>query len=504
MKAQEVQVNKDLNEVLKTFQAAVPHREAYEFELTPLDRLQIPLWGAFVWADDGDFSDGFGYGADTLSARVSAWGEILENYWASQTLKTMPRKTASFNHLRNANLNAVNPISLCLDAGVEYTHDREIVWTIGKDYQTKEDIWLPVEAAAISPSDIKNEVKFKDLLFLPITNGLGAGANLDQAVAHGILEQVQRDGDSVTFRAMDEGVKIELDDVRDEETRRLLKYLDESGVEVIPKLAGISCAMPVIYVVGYDRDLNDSQFHLSLSACGEAAHPDRELALAKAVREFVSSRARKRFMHGSLADMQRVAPKEYTERVLADELGNDESRALKSVLNWVRMDRQAFFDTIAPTIFAVKSAVKFSDLPTVDAGEIDDASKLMNLLVERLAAENMPVLYHDFTPANAKDFAVVKSVVPGLEVETMSYNRVGRRNLERLLERGTRDERFKNLVGVGEKPANAVSIYLTEADKQKIGETAWLDPAAIEAAVGKLYALYREPNGHTVGKVLNS
>ena len=501
MKAQEVQTNKDLNEVLKTFQAAVPHREAYEFELTPLDRLNIPLWGAFVWAEDGDFSDGFGYGADTLGARVSAWGEILENYWASQTLKTMPRKTASFSELRNANLNAVDPVRLCLDAGVGFSHDQEIVWTIGKNYQTSEEIWLPIEAAAISPSDIKTDVAFENLLFLPITNGLGAGASLDQAIAHGILEQIQRDGDSVTFRAMDEGVLIELDDVKDEETRGLLKFLDESGIEVIPKLAGISCGMPVIYVVGYDRDLNDSQFHLSLSACGEAAHPDRELALAKAVREFVSSRARKRFMHGSLADMQRVAPKEYSERVLADELGNDESRALKSVLEWVNMSRQAFFDTIAPTIFAVKSKVKFSDLPTVDAQEISDANKLMNLLTKRLAAENMPILYADFTPANAADFAVVKTVVPNLEVETMSYNRIGRRNFERLRERGKRDARFRNLVGVGAKPENALPIHLTEADEQKLGGKAWLDQNEIERAVGKLYALYREPNGHTVGKV---
>ena len=498
---QEAPINKSLAEVLAIFKRAVPSRESFEFELTPLDRLNIPLWGAFVWADDGDFSDGFGYGADTLSARVSAWGEILENYWASQSLKTMPRRRASFEQITAANLNAVDPISLCLDAGVDYSPDKELMWTTGKNYATNADIWLPIESAAISPSDIKQDVKFEDLLFLPITNGLGAGASLEQAIAHGVLELIQRDGDSVTFRAMDEGTRIELDDVRDVETRELLRYLDESNIEVIPKLAGVVCGIPVIYVVGYDRDLAQSPFHLSLSACGEAAHPDRERALSKALREFVSSRARKRFMHGSIEDMQRVAPAKYCERVLADEVWGDESRALTSVLEWIKLTPQQFFDTIKSPIFEVKQTVKFSTLPTVAQSEIDSAEKLLTLLAKRLQAAGMPILYHNFTPSDAKDFAVVKAVVPGLEVETMSYNRIGRRNFERLLERGNRESKFANLVGVGDKPNEAVKIHLTKSDEQQIGGAAWLNPREVENAVGKLYALYREPNGHTVGKV---
>lgn len=498
MKAQEVIVKKDLHEVLEIFQRAVPQQEAYEFELTALDRLGISLWGAFVWAEDGDFSDGFGYGADALAARVSAWGEVLENHFSTKMLFKMPRRRASFNQLQREN--AVDPISLCLDAGVNYTSDQEIVWTSGKKYNSTEEFWLPIESVAISPSDIKADVAIKDLLFTPITNGLGAGASLEQALAHGILEQVQRDGDSVTFRAMDEGVRIELDSVKTAETRALLNFLEKSGIEVIPKLAGVVCGIPVIYVVGYDRDLSQSPFHLSLSACGEAAHPDREIALSKALREFVSSRARKRFMHGSLADMQQVAPAKYSKRVLSDELGNDESRALQSILEWARMSPEDFFETIKNPLFETRSSIKFSDLPTIEKDEIDSATKLLNLLVARLKTENLEVFYADFTPPDS-NFAVVKAIVAGLEVETMSYNRIGRRNLERLLARGRREPQFANLVGINQPPENAVPIHLSKKDEQEIGGAAWLDPAEIERAVGKLYALYREPNGHTIGKV---
>jgi len=58
-------------------------------------------------------------------------------------------------------------------------------------------------------------------------------------------------------------------------------------------------------------------------------------------------------------------------------------------------------------------------------------------------------------------------------------------------------------VGIGDPPAalRTRAVHLTEADRAALGGDAWLDPAAIERAVGKLYALYREPNGHTVGKL---
>lgn len=505
MKAQEINIQNDLSKVLRTFQSAIAGGDAHEFELTTLDRLGIPLWGAFVWAEDGDFSDGFGYGAGDLGARVSAWGEVLENYYATKTLGALPRRTASYSELIEQNEAAVDPVKLCLDAGADYSPDKKIIWTRGFKFPKKEAVWIPLEAAAIASSDIADEIAAENFLLTPITNGLGAGVNTAQALAHGILEQVQRDGDSVTFRAMDEGVKIELDAVENEETRRLLDFLENENIEIIAKLAGISCGMPIIYVVGYDREITDAPFQLSLSACGEAAHPDREIALSKALREYISSRARKRFMHGSLEDMSRVAPEKYSLRVLRDEIGGDESRALRSVLEWLRMSRREFYETIRSPLFDVRETIKFSELPTVAAEEINSPEKMLELLAERMKAENLEIYYADFTPENA-DFAVVKAIVAGLEVETMSYNRIGRRNLTRLLERGRREPKYADLVGIGDdgKPTDALKIHLTAEDEKTFGGDAWLSPSATMRAVGKLYALYREPNGHTTGKILEA
>ena len=81
--------------------------------------------------------------------------------------------------------------------------------------------------------------------------------------------------------------------------------------------------------------------------------------------------------------------------------------------------------------------------------------------------------------------------MPGLEVETMTYNRIGGRNLRRLLARQS------PVAGVGNAPAGALPVRLTERDSDLVG--AWLDPHAISDAMGPLYALYREPGRHVLG-----
>jgi ribosomal protein S12 methylthiotransferase accessory factor len=89
--------------------------------------------------------------------------------------------------------------------------------------------------------------------------------------------------------------------------------------------------------------------------------------------------------------------------------------------------------------------------------------------------------------------SVLKAIVPGLEVETMTYHRIGRRNVERLLERKS------PIVGIGTPPTGARHIVLRDKDEQKLGGHAWLDPTALDHTVAQLYALYREPGRHVIG-----
>ena len=459
----------DLRDVAAQYRRALPMELADEFPINGMDRIGQPLWAVAIWAPDG-FYDGFGYGPDELGAQVSALGEAAENCFGSREMRAKPVHVASYNQLVREGTPAQDPVTLCLDAGCGYTPDCLLGWVEAKRYPSGESVMVPVEAAAIASSDIERLPGMaRESIMCPVTNGLGAGMTLEQALSHGVLELVQRDGDSVSFRALDQGVAIELDQVRDESTRALLKKLHDAEIDVIVKLASTDLGIPVLYAVGRDRDIHRPPFPLMLSACGEAAHPDRERALAKALQEYISSRSRKRFMHGPLDDVAAVAPQRYMDRLFSTQHGGDETRALQSVMEWVTMPREEFFRVIENPVLTVRSPVKFSSLPTSSKSPL----------------EFFPdILYVDFS---ANDIHVVKAIVPGLEVETMSYGRIGDRNLDRLLARGV------DFVGLGEGP---LPLYLASERK------AWLDPVKLDHAVGKLYGLYREPNGHTVARIL--
>ena len=496
--------DKNLLEILDRFKASVPLREVYDFSIAPLDRLGIPLWCVALWTEDGVYYDGFGYGAGEIRAQLGAWGEILENYFAGAFARKVPRVVASYNELKADNRNAIEPPKLCLDAGCNYSPDRKLHWVEFKNFSGTGGgkTLVPLESAVIHPLHAP-EIPTGNLLFRPITNGLGAGATLAQAVVHGALETVQRDGNNVTFRAMDIGQRIELDEIKSAETSELLAYLDAQGIEIIPKLAGVVADIPVIHVVGYDRDLRRAEFPMQLSACGEAAHPDHEIALAKALREYVSGRARKHFMHGTLDKLARVAPAAYVEKMTAGNADWEENRALQTVLNWATSAHEEIFRRIEKPILETRSTVKFSDLQTTEFADGDWDSVLAHLNAKFADEFGTEILYAELSENSLEGVRVVRVVVPGMEGETMSYGRIGRRNLERLLERQKTDERVGKLVGCGndEKPIGALPIHLTETDAARFPD-AWLDPQAVAAQVGKFYALYREPESFAVGRIL--
>lgn len=494
-------------ETLEKFRRAIPVREVYEFSTTALDRLGIPLVCVAAWTQSGAYYDGFGYGAGETGASLGAWGEIMESYFADEYLRNAPRIEASFEELKRNGRKAVEPPLLCLNAGSRYAPDRELTWLEINNLRAAENgenkTLVPLEATAVYPAHAA-EIPADNQLFRPITNGLGAGASLAQAIAHGALETVQRDGNCVTFRAMDLGQRIELDAVKSAETRELLAFLDRENIEIIPKLAGIVAGIPVIYVVGYDRDLNQVEFSMQISACGEAAHPDREIALNKALREYVSGRARKHFMHGTLDKLARVAPPEYIEKMTGDDLGKQESRALEAVLDWAQASNEEIFRRIESPILETRSTVKFSDLPTAEFANGDWEAILEYLQTQLKTHLDTEILYADFSGAAPEGVFVVRAVVPKMEGETMSYGRIGRRNLERLLERQKQDESIETMVGYGDiaaRPANALKIHLTEADAA-LYPNAWLDSQAVEKQVGEFYALYREPESFSVGRIL--
>lgn len=492
-----------------------------EFALTPFDHVGIPVWQSW-WSQDGRTSGGIGYGPTQQRARVGALGECVEHASAARALPAHPHETGSTRQLRERfGADAVaDARTLGLPAGVDFDDDRPLLWWPTRRLRDGERVWVPVEFVASAESELPDAPPPGGWLTTPVSNGLGAGTSRDQAVAHAVLEILQRDGNGLTFRALDAGRVVDLDDVRDPSTLATLDALRTAGVEVTVKVGATDFGLPNLYVVGLGPD-DDV---VVATACGEAVHPDREVALSKALLEFASARARKAFMHGPLDQVLALAPAGYDAVVDAVDPAADEQRVLAAMVDWLRMPRQQWQPLLERTVLRRDTTTRFTDLPTSTVG---DASALLSDVAGRLAERGYDVLVHDFVdegadadhadaddpdnsdrnstgpahgaghPASGRKPWAVKVLVPGLEVETVAYGRIGERNARRLVDAGRDD-----LLRIGARPEGWQQVHLTEAGRERLGGDAWLDRRVLDTVAGGLLPLYREPSRHAAQKAL--
>ncbi|MER6691761.1 YcaO-like family protein [Streptomyces minutiscleroticus] len=480
--------------VVRAYRDALAPGEQQDFDIGAADRTGLPVVSADHLDTAGVRKGACGYGADSAQARVGAYGELAEEVLLARHLARTPRRRASYAELvrERGRDRVADPVELVLPAGADYGPDRPLEWVPARRLRTGEEVLVPAEFAAACGSDLPGGPPPDGWLTTPVTNGLGAGDTLERALSHALLEILQRDGNATAHRAMDEGVVIEPDEVTDPVTRSVLDRLRDAGVEVLPKLASTQFGLADVHVVGSETDgaAEGSPTPLTLTACGEAAHPDREAALRKALSEYVSSRARKVFFHGPLAAAARIAPPGYMERELSAPLAAQEPRALRAMTAWAALDTARLRELLEPTVLSRRSTVPFSALPTVPPGSLDDPAALLDDLLRRLADFDVLVVATGGPGAHA-----VKVLVPGMEVETMSYARIGERGVRRL------SERERPLAGVGPLPhSGARPVHLTAEARARLGGPAWFDVDAARETVGALYPLYREPDRHAVAR----
>jgi ribosomal protein S12 methylthiotransferase accessory factor len=481
-----------LAEALEAYTRALPPGELLLFRDDGIDRLGVPVAASSLRMEKGPWITSHGYGATEQEAHVSAIGELAEEVFAEKTLAERPRFHGSYEEqVRQRGVQGVaDPLTLGLPAGSPYHPDMPLTWLEMTRLATGEPVLVPEEFVAIHPGQLRG----RSPLILPITNGQGAGLSQPQALAHALLELQQRDGNGLQFRAMDQGVGLDLEGASlPPDIQELLERYRRAGIEVIAKLASTEFGLVNLYVVGQDPAPGEQP--LMVTACGEAADPDRHRALRKALLEYAGSRARKAFMHGPLEAVARVAPPGYLERFLPQvDLRHEEPRALQGMVEWASMPVGVLRALTARTVQR-RHTVRFTDLPEAAAAEAPP--RRCAQVVEGLHQGGFDVLVIDLSPVD-HSIHVVKALVPGLEVETMTYSRIGERNVARLL------ARQDPLVGLGTPPEGAQRVRLTAAAEERLGGPAWFNVRQAEQRLGSLYSLYREPGRHSVQTVLRT
>lgn len=484
------------------FRAALPPGETGDFDISGADRIGVPVVAADHVGPGLPQNGGMGYGHTSEVARTGALGELAEQMVMHEHLRRRTPRRASYAQLHRelGERGVVDPRALVLPAGTVVDDEQPRDWLPALRWRTGETVLVPAEFAATSGASLPGQDPAERLITI-ISNGNGAGDTAERAVAHGLLELLQRDGNGTEFRALDRGIVLDLDGVRDPVTLAVLDRMRQAGIEVLPKLASTQFGLADVHVVGIDNDPDVDA--LAVTACGEAVHPDREVALRKALLEYASARSRKVFTHAPLERTRRLAPESYWARVFSREVAPQEPRALAANRDWAGRSAAQLRALLEPSVLAKKSVTPFSTLPTVAPGTLDDPAALLAELLTRLAGFDVLVVLARAGdtadvggPAEAEsDVVVAKVIAPGLEVETMSYGRIGARGVQKLMGRGL------DLVGLGAPPhEGARPVVLTAAGRSLLGDDAWLDRRAVDRLVDPLYPLYREPGRHIIAR----
>lgn len=501
-----------LQEAIRLYKENLPREGLFVFDISGLDRLGIPIQIAALITDDGFTNDGFGYGGSADEALVGALGEMTETYHTHYALMQAPAcEGLSFREMVRfyGSEQVVDPRTLCLSAGYPYDDDLPLRWVAVHRWRDHVRCWVPRETVAtggatydtLSNQVERSHAKRSAQLFPAITCGLGAGITTEQALSHGLLELLQRDGNCTSFRAMDRGIDIELDELESSEIKATFKELELLGLRLRPKLASTEFGLTNLYVIAEptDNSLAEESFPLLATACGEAVHANRERALRKAIQEYIASRCRKCFMHGALDQIVSVAPAAYTEKILKPQpFECEEPKALREMGGWIGQSQADLRHLLRHTVFSSSQTVPFSQLPSVpDEAVADPAERLVDV-TERLKSANIEAYYFDASPQAEGGPRVIKAVAPGLEGETLSYWRIGARGAKRLLDQES------PLVSQQRPGAQSLPVHLTEQQTEELGGPVFFQIPEWEKVLYGHYPLYREPSSHTVQKYLSA
>lgn len=252
--------------------------------ITGLDVIGIPV--VMVCRPNGrSLSVSQGKGVDLTAAKVSGIMEAAEAWHAEHVL--LPLRLASERELR-AVARVVDVEQLPRQARSRFHRDLSVLWIEGTDVFSAERVWVPHECVHL---DFRVPGPQGSECFLANGTGLAAGNHQLEAVSHALSEVVERDAFALweeRGEAERRSRRLVLDTVDDPACRRLLEAYERAEVGVAVWDLTTDVGLPVFSATVVDRD--GGLARRLPAAIGGGCHPDRGVALARALLEAAQSR----------------------------------------------------------------------------------------------------------------------------------------------------------------------------------------------------------------------
>jgi YcaO-like protein with predicted kinase domain len=361
-------------------------------DITGLDRIGVPVAAAYR-PTSRSLVVSMGKGRTKAAAMVAAAMESLELWHAERvTLQQYWGRAADLStRYRMTDWKLLPPAS---DTPLDPTI--ETAWVMGSSLLDDEPLLVPFEAVH---TDGRLSEPVGSGWFACSSNGLASGNHVLEALVHALCEVIERDAVTLWRIASPtpESTRIEHASITDPGCLELLDRFESAGIEVILDDATSDVPLPVIHCTAFERE-GDPRAALYTST-GMGCHPDRNIALSRALTEAAQSRLA--LISGARDDVFRhqyvqVCEANYHLHTLASRLSEPAGR-------------------------------RFVDLPTWENDTFEDD---LDLIVSLLSAAAMSPVWLSLTRRDI-GVPVVRVLVPGLEtLSDLSTYRPGARALD--------------------------------------------------------------------------
>jgi YcaO-like protein with predicted kinase domain len=332
-----------------------------------------------------------GKGLTLDAAKASGVMESIETYCAEHIVR--PVFFASARELARQH-QVFDFERLCRVSGASVSADTRIMWIEGRDIVSSEPRMLPFE---LVHADFTVPRPPGSGYFFLSTNGLASGNSMQEAILHGTCEVIERD--AATLFSLDgqllEARRLDLDSVNDGDCRATLTKLVNAGLAVA--VWDVTSDIGVAAFRCQILERAPGQHGITIPAEGHGCHPNRAVALVRALTE--AAQARVTAISGARDD---IGPDLYG---LAED--------------------PVLLESWRNSLDSTKGKGQFLQVPNAELKTTED--ELAHVLSCLLSAGFSDVVMVDLSPTPSGLCAVVRIVVPGLEGPLHRYYAPGLR-----------------------------------------------------------------------------